>query len=690
MNKKTKLYAKKLETLGEKVDQLIKELEKNAKEVIEKLDKRKLRESLKHALQIKFDPKINELYGAFDTLLTAQDPILAENYKISDIYKKAKKITIENRKQNTILNYTNALVKKLNLEIHQEEIFQILKNNLSKDFDDQLKKFFKEKQIKYNEDINYNKNYLHSLYHKEPINLGIFKIDGKNMSFFSLTSQEHLQEESKKMGHCIGESEFYLKKIMSGQIMAISLRDEEGPHYTIEYDIKTKTIIQFKGGNDTPVNSLPNNRAIVTDTLNALYKMGFDIKKMTENFSYSLYKDIKENKFYTLDEENITNLILNENKKFIKGIVDLNQNTTEEQLEYLCSSGLDLNIDNLPKEKYYLLQKIEGSIVYTKIDHLLLPNLASVGGYINAEKAQSFKAPNLASVGGDINARNTQSFEAPNLASVGGYLFAGSTQSFKAPNLASVGGDLFARKAQSFEAPNLASVGGDLFAEKAQSFEAPNLASVGGSLYARNTQSFEAPNLASVGGDLFAEKAQSFKAPNLASVGGSLYAGSTQSFEAPNLASVGGSLYAGSTQSFEAPNLASVGGDLFAEKAQSFEAPNLASVGGSLYARNTQSFEAPNLASVGGSLFAGKAQSFEAPNLASVGGDLYAGKAQSFEAPNLTKIKILIVNLSILNNFNIPDNCSIEHINNQGEEIYYPSIKEIKQIIAQNNSKTKK
>ena len=53
--------------------------------------------------------------------------------------------------------------------------------------------------------------------------------------------------ETKKLKHCVGKNDFYINKVQNGKIKVISLRDASNlPHRTIEYDIATQTIKQFK------------------------------------------------------------------------------------------------------------------------------------------------------------------------------------------------------------------------------------------------------------------------------------------------------------------------------------------------------------------------------------------------------------------------------------------------------------
>lgn len=77
-----------------------------------------------------------------------------------------------------------------------------------------------------------------------------------------LLNMPHLEEESAYMKHCVGASDSYVNKIKRGEVEILSLRsaptfndktqrlEGDNPILTIEYDPKSKTIIQMKKKND--------------------------------------------------------------------------------------------------------------------------------------------------------------------------------------------------------------------------------------------------------------------------------------------------------------------------------------------------------------------------------------------------------------------------------------------------------
>jgi hypothetical protein len=88
-----------------------------------------------------------------------------------------------------------------------------------------------------------------------------------------------MQAETGALGHCVGDSDFYIEKVRDKKILVLSLRNAQGnPQYTLEYDIKTQTLKQFRGKD----NKLPDDDSIITTTLDAIVQAGYPIRQYNE------------------------------------------------------------------------------------------------------------------------------------------------------------------------------------------------------------------------------------------------------------------------------------------------------------------------------------------------------------------------------------------------------------------------
>lgn len=91
---------------------------------------------------------------------------------------------------------------------------------------------------------------------------GLFETNSGKFYLARLLNMPHLKEESAYMRHCVGTSDSYINKIKRGEVEIFSLRTKsplnkdtgkpEGdvPVLTIEYDPKSKKIMQMKKAND--------------------------------------------------------------------------------------------------------------------------------------------------------------------------------------------------------------------------------------------------------------------------------------------------------------------------------------------------------------------------------------------------------------------------------------------------------
>ena len=146
----------------------------------------------------------------------------------------------------------------------------------------------------------------------------LFETDNGKYYMARLLNMPHLQEESAYMNHCVGTSDSYINKIKKGEVEILSFRNtqtidkennklnnDDKPVFTIEYNLKTKTIEQMKSYND---GYLSKNDTYYNDVIESLKKLrstktdtneNRDFKKINEselsNFEVQDYHILTEN-----------------------------------------------------------------------------------------------------------------------------------------------------------------------------------------------------------------------------------------------------------------------------------------------------------------------------------------------------------------------------------------------------------
>jgi hypothetical protein len=249
-----------------------------------------LRNALLQAHQHHQDPKLHLLYGALYTLHQHQQLSLLDHpFSLAKLYEHSNALDAQHTKVKKAEEYTHFLAQTLQIEnkIYISDIQELLINSTPQTRDNLLKKYFTQHSITYDPNITYNDAYLAELNpNKEPHFIANIEIDGEFYQLVSLITKAQMKKESEQLGHCVGESDFYIEKVRDGKILVLSLRDSAGiSQYTIEYDIKNKSIKQFKGKD----NQLPDKDKIITATLDALTQAGYPITNYTEDLDKLLF-----------------------------------------------------------------------------------------------------------------------------------------------------------------------------------------------------------------------------------------------------------------------------------------------------------------------------------------------------------------------------------------------------------------
>jgi len=110
----------------------------------------------------------------------------------------------------------------------------------------------------------------------------LFETDSGEYYMARLLNMPHLKEESAFMNHCVGTSDSYINKMKRGDIEILSFRkspkinpetnqfEGDEPIMTIEYDVRSKSILQIKKKSDEYLNT---NDSFFEDFVEALGKL---------------------------------------------------------------------------------------------------------------------------------------------------------------------------------------------------------------------------------------------------------------------------------------------------------------------------------------------------------------------------------------------------------------------------------
>ncbi len=367
---------------------------------------------------------------------------------------------------------------------------------------------------------------------KEKEDIGSFTLsDGTTYNLWRLYTKTDLEEESETLGHCVGDGNTYYFKIHGDNpdYAIISLRTGDTARYTLEIDLKRHTLLQFKGGGDKPVNSLPEDSELPLKTLSALEQAGITIQGVAEEFEYTIYKE-KENFRSETEPLTVAYIRNHSQREIIKGEITLPEHTTAEDFQMVSAiPNLTIDATAVPDTIKDSVTEISGSLVDGSPE-VSYHNLATIGGDADFRTLVSAKGlENLTTIGGDAGFQTLISAKGlHNLTTiVDGAYFHNLISAEGLHNLTTIGGNAYFETLPSAkDLHNLTTIGGDAYFETLHSAKGLNgLTTIGGTAYFQALISAEGlHNLTTIGGDAYFETLPSAEGlHNLASIGGDAY-----------------------------------------------------------------------------------------------------------------------------------------------------------------------
>jgi hypothetical protein len=498
------------DSMREKIKEWLKYLDEdhNAKEVFRILNPKQRRHMIELLVKIvtkNGDPKTHNLYGAIDTLLKAGTNLL-QIPSLKVLYEKANQIEKEKEKKRKALKYAKDFCSYLVEHNHVKDISEQLKTDIElvllKSFDNlnkRIREVLNGHNITLSENVHINVTFLYGLAPEEPTTkIGEFIVGSTTYTIMTLNNSEEMQKESATLKHCVGTTarDYYAEKVMKNKIKVISLRVNDVPKWTIEYNLKDKKIYQFKGGGDEPINSLPESRELLTSTLQSLYENGYEVDGITEEFEYAIWRDNKEKKYKTGENSNTRELCKDGNIKILKGKIEVDESFDEEEVLKLTQiEGLTLDLTNCPKEIKDSIVSVKGNLIdiSTSVSYKSLTSIGGDAHFYNLTDSEGLNS--LKSIGGNAGFDNLTNAEGLNaLTSIGGYAYFDRLTNAKGLNsLNGIGGDAnFGNLTDSEDLNSLTSIGGDAYFENlTNAADLNSLTSIGGDAYFYNLTNAE-------------------------------------------------------------------------------------------------------------------------------------------------------------------------------------------------------
>ncbi len=471
-------------------------------------------------------PNTSNLYTALDTVMRKDRAFLESTYTLNNLWKEAKRLEVEEKREKLSRKYAKDLLSLIpDGSVTDEQLFLILNNQSAKEWHEAIAALLKlgllDRVVADFEATAYAKDPKNphrtgrvtegflSLINpeKEKELVGSFSLEnGENYDLFRLFTKADLETESKILGHCVGDGNTYYFKIRGDNPShaIISLRQRGTPKYTIELDLTKHKLLQFRGGGNTPVNSLPEDSELPLKTFQVLSEAGLRVDSVAENFSYSILRH--NNQYEAMSDLTKDYILGNLDKEVVKGELSLDETTTEEEFAILASiPGLSIDTTRLTQEVKDSVHEVKGSIVDYSTD-TSYKNLTYIGGGAdlpNLSSAQGLE--NLTYIGGDAEFLNLTSAEGlQSLTSIGNDADFGSLTSAEGlQSLTSIGNDAgFVSLISAEGLQSLTSIGNDAYFGSLTSAEGlQSLSSIGDIAVFHNLTSAQGlENLASIGG----------------------------------------------------------------------------------------------------------------------------------------------------------------------------------------------
>ena len=483
------------------------ETDNNASQVWNSLDTQEqehIRWLLQKTSQQGQDLQVHNLYGALDILKNNNVDLQSLN-SLKKLYNKSQYFNALSQQRSTSQEYAQDLLLYLqdhnpssSLDIEQyQDLIELIFSHINKPWlDSKIKEYLDQNEIIYPKDVVFTKTFLSGLDTRTPFKK-LASLDHPDYPYdlvLLLTKQE-LKKETDYLGHCVWDSDFYMEKIKNKQILVISLRDSDGvAHWTLEYNIKNKSIVQFKWWGDVPVNSLPDSRDLVFSCLEAFQKSWLEVEAIAEEFEYSIIQDGKTGKCESADLQLwLREVCLDKSKKILKWELELDATYSEQELDRLCNiPWLTLDTTKLPQNLKDTITHVAGNIKDSWTD-VSFEQLKKNGWYFNAWSAKNISLPAFESNGWDFYAWDAKNISLPAFKNNGWNFHASSAQNISLPAFESNGWDFYAWRAQNISLPAFESNGWGFYAWSAKNISLPVFENNGWDFYASSAQNISLP-----------------------------------------------------------------------------------------------------------------------------------------------------------------------------------------------------
>ena len=333
-------------------------------------------------------------------------------------------------------------------------------------------------------------------------------------------SIEHLEKESDITGHCVGNSEHYIRKMNKGQVRIFSLRKWDA-RITLEYDIQGNRFIQMQWSDDSHISLIELEKTLEIFSINWFKNISFEYKEVQElrskNNFIVWYSDTEDSHSKELIVENFDDISQLENMDTLGGMITLDGSTTKEELDKLCTLPIDLDITKIdPKLKETITQTIGWLVDFS--EKIVMNNLESIWWYFDCVIAESVQMRRLQSIWWTFNCKYATRLEVDILESIWWDFNCENMKEIEINNLQSVWWTFDCLGAETIDITNLKSVWWSFYCSYAKTIKITNLKSVWWNFYCSRTRSIQMNNLQSVWWNLNCKYATTLDMNSLESV----------------------------------------------------------------------------------------------------------------------------------------------------------------------------
>jgi hypothetical protein len=304
------------------------------------------------------------------------------------------------------------------------------------------------------------------------------------------TDPRHLQQDSCELNHCVGTTHnpdalekrklspddpeavhclHYWMKIRSGQTRILTLTHKSRPLVTIEYDTRSRAIVQMEGSDFRH----PSEHTYFPALCDALFSLKGPLDLTSVPDLLAGMDGLILTRTGSIELPSRTNI-----NDALLGIVELTADNFDIVETVSANPLLTLDTTELELTELARITRVQGS-VHSLSSSLTLPSLAAIGGDLWAPIAQSASLPNLSLVGRKTSLNSVLRIEVPHLETISGSAEFANIAKASFPRLRHIGGSAAFPNLRNAHFPALATIGNAAHFTSLTGASLPSLRTIG-------------------------------------------------------------------------------------------------------------------------------------------------------------------------------------------------------------------